>query len=84
MRHAYAAQQRYPLAQAGFVVGNLAAHRCLGNRRHFGFAPGGIGDFVYALNVDQGGVHVKGNQLEIRQAQGGGDALKDETEGVRV
>ena len=60
-----AAQQGHTLAQAGFVVGNFATHRSLGNCSHFGLAPGGIGDFVYALNVDQGGVHVKGNQLEV-------------------
>ena len=66
--HRNAAQQLHALAQTFFVVGNLATHRRLGNRCHFGLAPGCVGHLVDALDVDQRGVHVKGDQLEVRQA----------------
>jgi hypothetical protein len=62
-------QQRHAPAQAFLVVGDLAAHGGFGDGGHLGLAASGIGNFVHALDVDQRGVHVKGNQLEICQLE---------------
>ena len=69
------------MAQALLVVRNLATHGGLGDCCYLGLAPRSVGHLVDALDVDQRGVHVKGDQLEVRQAQGRGEALNDKAGG---
>ena len=61
----HTAQQGDALAQAFLVVGDLASHGCLGDGGYLGFATCGIGDLINALDVDECGVHVKGDQLKV-------------------
>jgi hypothetical protein len=77
----HALEQRHAPAQALLVIGDLAAHRGLGDGRHLGLAPGGIGNLVHALDVDEGGVHVERDQLEVAQAQRRREALDHEAGG---
>ena len=49
--HRHAAQQCQAAAQAVLVVGDLAAHRRLGDGRHLGLAAHDLGDLVDALDV---------------------------------
>ena len=66
----HTAQQGDALAQAFLVVGDLASHGCIGDGGYLGFATCGIGDLINALDVDECGVHVKGDQLKVRPMQG--------------
>ncbi len=42
---------------------------------------GRIRDLVHAFDVDERGIHVEGDQLEVREAQGRLDALNGEAGG---
>ena len=69
-RHRHTAQQGHSLAQTFLVVGNLAPHGGLGDGGYLGFATRSISHLVDALDVDEGGVHVKGDQPEVLPTQG--------------
>jgi len=77
----HAAQQGHASAQALLEVGNLAAHGCLGDRCDFRLAAHGVGDLVHAFDVDQRGVHVKGDEPVVRQTQRRLDAAHGEAGG---
>ena len=62
-------------------VCNLATHGGLGDGGHFGLAAYGVGNFVHALNVDQCGVHVKRDELEVGQLAAGLAVAQDQTRG---
>ena len=79
--HGHAAQQRHALAQAFLVVGDLAAHGGFGDGGHFGLAAGGVGDFVHTLDVDERGVHVERDELEVLEFQRRREALNGEAGG---
>src|SRR6185437_8308742 len=72
-------EQRDAAAQALLVVGDLAAHRGLGDRRDLGALAGDLRDLVDALDGDQRRVHVEGDQAEVGQAQRRHDTANDET-----
>ncbi len=74
----HALEQRDPAPQAFLEVGDLAAHRRLGDRGDLGLQAHGGGDLVHALDVDQRGVHVERRQAEVGQAQRRGEAADDE------
>jgi glucose-1-phosphate thymidylyltransferase len=76
-RFGHAFEQRHTAAQAVFEIGDLTAHRCLGDGCHFCLAACGIGDLVNALDVDERRVHVKRDEFEVLEFQGGGEALDD-------
>ena len=76
-----AGKQGHAAAQAVFVVGDFTAHRRFGDRCYFSFATRRIGDFIDALDIDQGGIHVKCDQLEIPQAKRRREVLDHETGG---
>jgi type I restriction enzyme M protein len=71
----HAFEQRHAAAQAVFEVGDLTAHCCFGDGRHLGLAACCIGNFVNALDVDERRVHVKRDEFEVLEFQGGGEAL---------
>jgi hypothetical protein len=52
-------------AQALLVVGDLAAHRRLGDRRDLSTLAGIRGNLVKRFDVDKGRVHVNGQQPEV-------------------
>ena len=79
--HRHAAQQRDALAQAFLVVGDLAAHGGFGDGRHLGLAAHGVGDFVHTLDVDERGVHVERDELEVLEVQRRREALNGEAGG---
>ena len=79
--HTHAFEQRHALAQAFLVVGDFATHGSFRNGGHFRLAAGGIGDLVYTLDVDEGGVHIKSDEFEITQIQGRAKALDYEAGG---
>ena len=81
-RHAF--EQGHALAQALLVVGNDALHRGFGDGGHFGLAPNGVGNLVHAFDVDERGVHVKRDELEIREIQRQCRATHDEAGGKFV
>ena len=79
-RHAF--EQGDAAAQALLEVGDLAAHRGLGDGGDLGLLAHRVGDLVDALDGDQGRVHVEGDQPEVGQAQRRADASQDEAGGV--
>ena len=79
--HGHTAQQRHAAAQAFLEIGDFAAHGGFGDGGHFGLAAHRIGDFVHAFDVDQRGVHVERDELEVFQAQGRRKALNGEAGG---
>ena len=79
----HALEQGDALPQAFLVVGDLAAHRGLGDGGHFRLAAGCGCDLIDALDVDQGRVHVEGDELEVGEAKRRGEAADDEAVGGR-
>ena len=79
--HGHALEQRHAAAQAVFEIGNFAAHGRFGNGRHLGLAPRRIGNFVDALDVDQGGVHIKRDEFEVAEFERHGNALDHQAGG---
>ena len=77
----HALEQGHALAQAFLEVGDLTAHRGLGDGRDFGFLARGVGNLVDALDGDQRRVHVKGNELVVAQTQGRRGALDHQAGG---
>ena len=67
--HRNALQQGHASAQTVLVIGDFSPHGGLGDGRHFGFAACCIGYLVHALDVDEGGVHVEGDESEVLQAK---------------
>jgi hypothetical protein len=65
--NAHALEQGHAPAQAFLVVGDFATHRRFGDGGHLGLAARRVGDFVHALDVDEGRVHVERDQLEVAE-----------------
>jgi hypothetical protein len=74
----FLAALRDAAAQAFLEVGDLAAHRGLGDGRHLGLEPGRRGDLVDAFDVDQRRIHVERRQAEVGEPQRGNEAADDE------
>jgi hypothetical protein len=73
--HGHPGQQGHAPTQAVLVVGDFATH-CRGRDGcHLFLAAHRIGNLVHALDVDQRGVHVEGDQAEVRQGQRRREAL---------
>ena len=81
LRLAHALQQGHAAAQALLEIGDFAAHGRFGDGGHFSAAPCGGGDFVHALDVDEGGVHVKSDEPEMAQRRQGGGAAHEQAQG---
>ena len=79
--HAHACEQRHAAAQTVLVIRDFAAHGGFGGCGNLGLAASRIGNLVHTLNVDEGGVHVEGDELEIAQFQGRGEALNNQAGG---
>ena len=77
-RHRHAAQQCQAPAQAVLVVGDFTAHGGFGDGCNFGLAAGGGGDLVDTLDVDERGIHVERDELEVRQVQRRREAADEE------
>ena len=60
-----AGEKGHAAAQAFVEVGDFAAHGGFGDGGDFGFFARQISDFVDALNIDEGGVHVHREDFEI-------------------
>ena len=81
LRLAHALQQGHAAAQALLEIGDFAAHGRFGDGGHFSAAPCGGGDFVHALDVDEGGVHVKSDEPEMAQRRQGSGAAHEQARG---
>jgi hypothetical protein len=62
-------QQGHTAAQTVFEIGNFSAHGRFGDGGNFGLASCGVRNFIDALDVDEGRVHVKRDEFEIGQTQ---------------